>query len=74
MFKKRKRKRNRKGKINRFAAARAPNWVRVAAATIWPMPKEMAQYRKNRSGKFGPASDVRQLDPATYIPMNPKEK
>jgi len=73
MFNKRKRKK-RKGKINRFAAARAPNWVRVAGATIWPTPKEMAQYRKNRSGKFGPASEVRQLDPATYIPKNPKEK
>jgi hypothetical protein len=73
MFKKRKRKRKQKGKINRFAAARAPNWIRVVAAGIRPTPEELARYRKKLSGKFGPASEVRHLDPATYFPSDSME-
>lgn len=45
------------------AAARAPNWLRHAAAT------KASTKRKHIHGTFGPASAVRRIDPASYDPQ-----
>ncbi|MBY5743527.1 hypothetical protein HFO28_07960 [Rhizobium leguminosarum] len=47
-------------------AARAPNWVRSVAAAKFD-PAGGRNYRDHRLGTFGAASDVRRIDPATYL-------
>jgi len=47
-------------------AARAPNWVRTAAAAKFDPAGERA-YRDHKLGTFGSASEVKRIDPAVYL-------
>lgn len=51
-------------KKERAAAAKAPLWLRTGAAALFDPHGEKA-YRDSRMGTFGPASEVRRIDPAT---------
>ncbi|KAA0697431.1 hypothetical protein DTW90_18550 [Neorhizobium sp. P12A] len=48
------------------AAAKAPGWVRAVAAKKFDPVGERA-YRDHKLGTFGAASEVRRIDPATYL-------
>ncbi|MBY5533026.1 hypothetical protein HFO58_07560 [Rhizobium leguminosarum] len=47
-------------------AAKAPGWVRSVAAAKFD-PAGERNYRDHRLGTFGAASDVKRIDPATYL-------
>lgn len=47
-------------------AAKAPGWVRSVAAANFDPAGERA-YRDYKLGTFGAASDVKRIDPATYL-------
>uniref|UniRef100_UPI000B11904B hypothetical protein n=1 Tax=Rhizobium bangladeshense TaxID=1138189 RepID=UPI000B11904B len=47
-------------------AAKAPGWVRSVAAAKFDPAGERA-YRDHKLGTFGAASEVRRIDPATYL-------
>ncbi len=50
----------------RVNAAKAPGWVRTAAAAKFDPAGERA-YRDHKLGTFGPASEVKRIDPAVYL-------
>jgi hypothetical protein len=54
------------------AAAKAPRWVRDTAAAKFD-PHGERRHRESKLGTFGAASDVRQIDPATYEPIVAQE-
>lgn len=47
-------------------AAKAPSWVRSVAAAKFD-PAGERSYRDHRLGTFGAASEVKRIDPATYL-------
>lgn len=47
-------------------AAKAPGWVRAGVAAVFD-PAGAKAYRDFKLGTLGPASPVRQIDPAQYI-------
>ncbi|AVA20660.1 hypothetical protein [Rhizobium sp. NXC24] len=47
-------------------AAKAPGWVRSVAAAKFD-PAGERTYRDHRLGTFGPASEVKRIDPAVYL-------
>lgn len=47
-------------------AAKAPNWVRSVAASHFDPAGERV-YRDYKLGTFGAASEVKNIDPATYL-------
>lgn len=47
-------------------AAKAPGWVRSVAAAKFDPAGERA-YRDHKLGTFGAASEVKRIDPATYL-------
>ncbi|MBY3361256.1 hypothetical protein HFN97_26140 [Rhizobium laguerreae] len=47
-------------------AAKAPSWVRSVAAAKFD-PAGERNYRDHRLGTFGAASEVKRIDPATYL-------
>ncbi|PWI54468.1 hypothetical protein B5K03_09845 [Rhizobium phaseoli] len=47
-------------------AAKAPGWVRSAAAAKFD-PAGERSYRDHRIGTFGAASKVKRIDPAMYL-------
>lgn len=47
-------------------AAKAPGWVRSVAAAKFD-PAGERNYRDHRLGTFGAASEVKRIDPATYL-------
>jgi hypothetical protein len=47
-------------------AAKAPGWVRAGIAAVFD-PAGAKAYRDFKLGTLGPASPVRQIDPAQYI-------
>lgn len=50
-------------------AAKAPKWIRKAALAKFDPAGERA-YRDHRLGTFGPASEVKRIDPAVYLAEN----
>jgi hypothetical protein len=47
-------------------ASKAPTWVRTIAATKFD-PNAERSFRDSKLGTFGPASEVRRIDPAEYL-------
>ncbi|MEX2741101.1 hypothetical protein AB3480_06590 [Rhizobium mongolense] len=47
-------------------AAKAPGWLRTVAAKTFD-PAGERKYRDYRLGTFGAASEVKRIDPATYL-------
>ncbi|NTJ63516.1 hypothetical protein G6M50_38210 [Agrobacterium rhizogenes] len=63
------RRKQSKGKLGhkeKVAAAKAPNWLRTAAASKVD-PAAERQYRDSQLGSFGAASEVRRIDPTEYL-------
>lgn len=58
------------GRKRQRAAAKAPRWVRDIAAAHFD-PKGVAEHRQRQLGTFGPASDVRRIDPKDYPHSSP---
>jgi hypothetical protein len=50
----------------RINAAKAPGWVRTVAAIKFD-PAGERQFRDQRLGTFGAASEVKRIDPAEYL-------
>lgn len=51
----------------RRAAAKAPAYIRDIAASKWTKAKA-AKHARRKLGTFGPASEVRRIDPQTGDP------
>ncbi|NHT77535.1 hypothetical protein G8E10_17615 [Rhizobiaceae bacterium CRRU44] len=51
----------------------APGWIRDASIAHFD-PHADREYRESRLGTFGPASEVRKIDPATWLAEQEKEK
>jgi hypothetical protein len=47
-------------------AGKAPGWIRSGAAAKFD-PQANRQYRDYRLGTFGPASEVKRIDPDAYL-------
>ncbi|MBD9592702.1 hypothetical protein IB270_07645 [Ensifer sp. ENS05] len=47
-------------------AATAPGWIRAVAAKTFD-PAGERKHRDHKLGTFGPASEVRKIDPAVYL-------
>ncbi|WP_181176946.1 hypothetical protein [Mesorhizobium sp. B2-6-4] len=60
------RKEKRQAKKMKRAAAKAPTWIRKAAAAKFD-PQGSRVYREWQLGTFGAASPVRHIDPAEYL-------
>lgn len=63
----------RKAKQMQANAAKAPGWVRSIAAAYFD-PHGKRKYRDFKLGTFGPASTVREIDPADYVAGRPTAK